>query len=178
MTSAKFRECLWATAPVFYCFFVNIVVKSKQHAEDYKWSTAKLQSWIPCRGAFTAQLRVWILSLHWTGIFRTCQTSKMLFAKIFAEIFQNSFFAEQLRVTVLDSYHLTSARKFTFQKHTSNIYWEWWFSGNSRNEIYWSSHRACSEKRGVLKNLANFTGKHLRRSFFLKELQTWGLQLY
>ena len=106
----------------FYCFFVNIVVKSKQHTEGDKWSTAKRQKWIPCRGAFTAQLRVWILSLYWLAYSEPCQTSKMvLFAKIFAEIFQNCFFAEYLRVTVLDGYHFTSAHKFTFQKHTSNI---------------------------------------------------------
>ena len=34
------------------------------------------------------------------------------------------------------------------------------------NSFYRSSHRRCSVKKGVLKNFANFTGKHLCWSFF------------
>ena len=33
-------------------------------------------------------------------------------------------------------------------------------------------------KRGVLRNLVKFTGKHLRQSLFLIKLQAWGLQLW
>ena len=36
---------------------------------------------------------------------------------------------------------------------------------------YKSSHRRCSVKKGVLKNCASFTGKHLCWSLFLIELQ-------
>ena len=40
-----------------------------------------------------------------------------------------------------------------------------------RPDKHKSSHWRCSVKEGVLKNLANFTGKHLRWSFFLIKLQ-------
>ena len=47
------------------------------------------------------------------------------------------------------------------------------------------SYRSCHPelfcKKGVLKNFAKVTGKHLRQSlrvFFLTKLQAWGLQLY
>ena len=33
-------------------------------------------------------------------------------------------------------------------------------------------------EKGVSKNFAKFTGKHLRQSLFLIKLQAWGLQLY
>ena len=48
------------------------------------------------------------------------------------------------------------------------------------SSIYGSSHRRCSVKKGVLKNFANFTGKHLFWSLFLIKLQAsgLGLQLY
>ena len=36
-----------------------------------------------------------------------------------------------------------------------------------------SSHRRCSVKRGVIKNCANFTGKHLCWSLFLIKLQVF-----
>ena len=36
-----------------------------------------------------------------------------------------------------------------------------------------SSHRRCSVEKGVLKNLRNFTGKHLCWSLFLIKLQTF-----
>ena len=37
-----------------------------------------------------------------------------------------------------------------------------------------SSHQRCSIEKAVLKNFAIFTGKHLRWSLFLIELQVWG----
>ena len=40
-----------------------------------------------------------------------------------------------------------------------------------------SNHRRCSVKKGVLRNLANFTGKHLCQSLFFKKV-AGGLQLY
>ena len=43
-------------------------------------------------------------------------------------------------------------------------------SRSSRPEVF------C--KRGVLRNLVKFTGKHLRQSLFLIKLQAWGLQLW
>ena len=36
-----------------------------------------------------------------------------------------------------------------------------------------SSHRRCSVKKGVLKKVANFTGKHLCRGLFLIKLQAF-----
>ena len=36
--------------------------------------------------------------------------------------------------------------------------------------IYRSSHQRCSRKKGVLTNLAKFTGKHLRQSLFFNKV--------
>ena len=36
----------------------------------------------------------------------------------------------------------------------------------------------CSVRKGVLRNFAKFTRKHLWQSLFLIKLQAWGLQLY
>ena len=47
----------------------------------------------------------------------------------------------------------------------------WLFSLISR--ICRSSHRRYSVKKGVLKDFANFTGKHLCRSLFLIKLQAF-----
>ena len=41
-----------------------------------------------------------------------------------------------------------------------------------------SSHQRCSIKKGVLKNFAKFTGKHLWQRLFFKKVAGWGLQLY
>ena len=41
-----------------------------------------------------------------------------------------------------------------------------------------SSHRRWSVKKGVLKNFAKFTGKHLCQSLFFKNLQASGLHLW
>ena len=41
-----------------------------------------------------------------------------------------------------------------------------------------SSHRGCSVRKGVLRNFAKFTGKHLCQSLFLIKMQDWDLQLY
>ena len=42
------------------------------------------------------------------------------------------------------------------------------------NNFKGSNHLRCSIKKGVLKNFAKFTGKHLCRSLFLVKLQTLG----
>ena len=49
------------------------------------------------------------------------------------------------------------------------MYHKLWKCLNSR-----SSHRRCSKEKAVLKNFAIFTGKHVRWSLFLIELQFWG----
>ena len=36
--------------------------------------------------------------------------------------------------------------------------------------MYRSSHRSCSLKKGVLRNFAELTGKHLRQSLFFNEV--------
>ena len=41
-----------------------------------------------------------------------------------------------------------------------------------------SSHRRCSLKKGALKNLWKFTGKHLGWSLFLTKLQTFRPQVF
>ena len=41
-----------------------------------------------------------------------------------------------------------------------------------------SSHWRRSLKKGVLKNFANFIGKHMPCRLFFINLQVWGLQLY
>ena len=41
-----------------------------------------------------------------------------------------------------------------------------------------SSHRRCSLWKGVLRNCAKSTEKHLRQSLFLNKVAGWGLQLY
>ena len=41
-----------------------------------------------------------------------------------------------------------------------------------------SSHRRCSVRKGVLRNFAKFTGKHLCQSFFFNKVAGSGLQLY
>ena len=40
-----------------------------------------------------------------------------------------------------------------------------------------SSHQGSSVKKGVLRNFAKFTGKHLCRVSFLMKLQAWGLEI-
>ena len=42
-----------------------------------------------------------------------------------------------------------------------------------RKKLYRSSHKRCSIKKGVLKNFAILTGKHLCWSLFLIKLQAW-----
>ena len=44
--------------------------------------------------------------------------------------------------------------------------------------IYEGSHRRCSVKKGVLKNFAIFTGKHLCWSLYYLSYRPEGLQLY
>ena len=45
---------------------------------------------------------------------------------------------------------------------------------NSWNALYRSRHRRCSVRKGVLRNFAKLTGKHLCQSlFFLIKLQDW-----
>ena len=39
-----------------------------------------------------------------------------------------------------------------------------------------SSHQRCSMKKGVLRNFAKFTGKHLCQSLFFNKVAGWGLQ--
>ena len=40
-----------------------------------------------------------------------------------------------------------------------------------------SRHRRCSVRKGVLRNFAKFTGKHLWQSLFFNKVAGWGLQL-
>ena len=40
------------------------------------------------------------------------------------------------------------------------------------------SHRRCSLRKGVLRNFAKFTGKHLCQSLFFNKVAGLGLQLY
>ena len=47
------------------------------------------------------------------------------------------------------------------------------FFGIGPPENYRSSDGSCFVKKGILKNFANFTGKHLHWNFFLKKLQAF-----
>ena len=42
-------------------------------------------------------------------------------------------------------------------------------------QCFRSSHRRCSVRKGVLRNFAKFTGKHLWQSVFLNKVAGWGL---
>ena len=48
-----------------------------------------------------------------------------------------------------------------------------WFDILLKHTAVRSSHRSCSVKKGVLKNSANFTGKHLCWSLFLLKWLYW-----
>ena len=54
----------------------------------------------------------------------------------------------------------------------------WWkgFTFLKNKSHYRSSHRRCSERKGVLSNFAKFTGKHLCQSLFFNEVA--GLRLW
>ena len=45
------------------------------------------------------------------------------------------------------------------------------------NNINRSSHKRCSVKKGLLKSFANFIGKHLWWSFFLRKLQVFSCEI-
>ena len=40
-----------------------------------------------------------------------------------------------------------------------------------------NNHKKCSSKKGILKNVAKFTRKHLLQNLFLIKIQAWPLQL-
>ena len=63
----------------------------------------------------------------------------------------------------------------TFWKHQKNFCYltGFWCFQVVYNRTFRSSHRRCSIKKGVLKNLTKFTGKHLFWSLFLIKLQAW-----
>ena len=48
----------------------------------------------------------------------------------------------------------------------------WFYKMLQNRLIFRNSHRSCSIEKGVLKNLVNFTGKHLRVSFFKLQAPT------
>ena len=79
--------------------------------------------------------------------------------------------------TLSSSRHLELFLKVTVQKNFRNISW-WDFKGKSlcrrlsQNIFceYRSSHRRCSIKKGVLRNFAKLTGKHLCQSLFFNQV--------
>ena len=93
---------------------------------------------------------------------RWCFLQKFLPKYFIPAFLQNTF---GLLSSMVTTSHLHI--NLLFKSIHPTFYWEWWFSGNSSNEIYWSSHQTCSVKNGVLKNFANFTRKHLCWSLFL-----------
>ena len=50
-------------------------------------------------------------------------------------------------------------------------------TNSSWSVVFGGSHWRCSTKKGVLKNLAKFSGKHLFQSPFFNRVVGWGLQL-
>ena len=64
---------------------------------------------------------------------------------------------------------------FVFQSPLILIYYQ--FETKKRWLMAWkirSSHQRCSVRKGVPRNFAKFTGKHLCQSLFLIKMQTWG----
>ena len=55
------------------------------------------------------------------------------------------------------------------------LFISFWIIATSKHR---SSSSEVSYKIGVLKNLADFTGKHLRQSLFLTKIQAGGLHIY
>ena len=66
--------------------------------------------------------------------------------------------------------------KNSFECKNKEVYRDWvsfslWSHLNiKRNYLEYSSHRRCSVKKGVLRNLAKFTGKHLCQRFFFNKV--------
>ena len=59
--------------------------------------------------------------------------------------------------------------------------WEYRLPNFVQREGDLSLHRNLTEvfcKKGILKNFAKFTGKHLRQGLFLNKFQVWALQIY
>ena len=52
------------------------------------------------------------------------------------------------------------------------------FSAKNDKEMFRNSHRICSVEKGVFKNFANFTRKHLCQSLFFNKVASKRLQLY
>ena len=69
------------------------------------------------------------------------------------QIFKNMFLTSKLfRKVICTSNQNTAFQYFIFQKQPLGVFWK---------------------KKSVIKNFANFTGKHLYWSIFLTKLQTW-----
>ena len=85
-----------------------------------------------------------------------------------AKIFRTAFFKEHLQWLLLKVKNNNSIpkRQSPKQKVFREDHKEHWVEKNWRDR---SSHRSCSVKKGVLKNFAKFTGKHLCQCiFFIK----------
>ena len=72
-------------------------------------------------------------------------------------------------------YKKTPASEFLFNKAAGGFLLDWWKLILHENR---SSHQTCSIKKGVLRNFAKFTGKHLRQSLFFNKITGLSLQLY
>ena len=78
---------------------------------------------------------------------------------------------------------------FAISAITSSVFWGFFeflvklirsnhILSHNRSSTFKSSRQRFSVKKGVLKNFAKFTGKHLFWSLFLNKVATWGVQLY
>ena len=76
-------------------------------------------------------------------------------------------------------YSCINHQEYLFHRTNITIYIQNSFKNSFLQNTSGSSRLQMFFKKGVLKSFANFTGKYLKkRSFFLKNLQAEGLQLY
>ena len=75
--------------------------------------------------------------------------------------------------------HPNFMRANVFTEEKMNFYVMDFFSKCKQfPRMYRSSHQRCSVRKGVLRNLAKFAGKHLSQSLFFSKVAGLGLQLY
>ena len=111
--------------------------------------------------------------------------------KLWIEIFKNSFFIEHLAVSVklfnpfqVNMFHFHTSwqnqKSADFLTFSGSIEMEYWCDTDSKRNRFLSLDRSSRPevfcKKGILRNLAKFTAKHLCLSLFFNKVAC--LQLY
>ena len=109
-----------------------------------------------------------LTKLHASCNFIKQEALTRVFSCKFCEIYKNTFSyrtppvaASVNSCTVTNFWSSKNSLVKSFQK-SIKVYWSDWH--------YRSSHRRCSIRKGALRNLAKFTGKHLFQSLFFNKL--------